>query len=122
MWSEDIRNFKHEYAYLSWLNEIAKNKDVSGLYGLEQRRVELHKAIFKNLPYECDIDDPEIYIRSKAIMSNLDKIIGFEPPEHITAGICYKLNRLLTCQEGQYYMQGKIKRLRATYGVIVGEE
>ena len=112
-------DFPNEYEYLTLLNDIAEFADcMSGLYGLEQRRVKLHKRILNSLSWKCDIDDPATYQRSKAILGNLDTAIGFIAPQKVRYIECYELNRLLNCQEAEYYMTGKIQCLNTSYGII----
>lgn len=110
-----------EYNYLSLLNELEKLKSegFEGFYGLEQQRVELHKAIFtsKNLLYDIDIEDSDVYLRSKKILTNLNVACFFNPPEHIGISAC-ELHRLISCQEGEAFLTGKINRLRTKFGVI----
>lgn len=101
-----------EYTYLEFINELASG-ETSGMYGIEDMRVSLHEEVLISSGLE------EYYSKTKEIMGNLDKAIGFKPP--LMRGDNLKpyaeeLRRLLSCTECKYYMSGKIQALNTKYG------
>ena len=74
----------------------------------ENERVRLHGIIAEKL--ECDYD------RLKDIFSNLDILVGY--PNNTIRHMTETLERLLTCQEGKQFLEGRLYKLNSIYGTI----
>ena len=105
---------KLELQYLELLENI-EDLGCGSLYGLENMRVELHHKLLEKHGLS------DYYIRSKAVMGRLDVAIDLSFPlergDHLKP-YARELERLLSCQEAQYFISGKGCILRTKYGVI----
>ncbi len=102
--------FKFEYEYIDFIKSVA-NCGVEALYGVNQQRIELHKALLKHHGY--DAENPDVYMKSKIIMENLDVAIEYDENQPIcTPYEASNLSHWLSCAEFRYYMEGKIKRIK----------
>ena len=103
-----------ELDYLECIKNI-EELGCGSLYGLENMRYELHRKILEKHGLS------DFYERSKYIMSNLDKAIDFKLPLDRCESLkpyARELERLLSCQEGQYFITGKTYFMRTKCEVI----
>ena len=103
-------SFELEYEYIDFIKSIA-NCGVTSLYGIDQKRVALHKQLLKHHGY--DAENPDIYQKSKIIMENLDDAIDYDERQpKCTPHEALRLNHWLSCVEFRGYMEGKIMRIK----------
>jgi len=103
-------------SYLKLLTQLDEIKGGS-FYGMEGFRTELHNELLLHHRYVLE----DCYVRSKQIFEHLDIAIGFTLPlETFDSIIPYarELNRLLSCTECKYFLDGKGILLRTNYGTI----
>jgi hypothetical protein len=102
-----------EKDYLKLINEMVQTP---GVYHLDDMRREIHKKLCEKYQYN--------YEKLKIITDRLNIAIDFNPPleKYESVNVYARdLERLLSCTECKYFMDGKINSLRTPYGIIVDE-
>jgi hypothetical protein len=111
------REYQNEYEYLSMLNQLMEISDVSQLGMMDKMRAEIHRKIMNGRKYSYEENNEEFYRRSKVLMSNLDVLMGFNPPQYI-GNKASELHELVNSDEFQAFLEGKIETITTQYGTI----
>ena len=111
------REYQLEYEYLDMLNQLMDLTDVTQLGMMDKMRAELHKKIMLSRKYSYQEENEEFYRRSKVLMSNLDVLMGFNPPQYI-GNKAVELHELLNSDEFQSFLEQKIDTIQTKYGTI----
>ncbi len=109
--------YRLEREYLEMLNQMTELCDVSQICMMDRMRGELHRKIMLSRKYDYKEQDEEFYRRSKVLMSNLDVLLGFNPPQYI-GNKAAELHELLNCEDFQAFLEGKTDTIQTKHGTI----
>ena len=79
--------------------------DASQARMMDRMRRELHHKIMSSRKFKYEEQDEEFYRRSKFLMSNLDVLLGFNPPQYI-GGKAAELHELINSDDFQAFSGG----------------
>lgn len=109
--------YRLEREYLEMLNQMMELSDASQLLSMDRMRMELHRKIMMSRTYAYEEDNSEFYKRSKFLMSNLDILLGFDPPQKVGTKAS-ELHALLNSEAFQAFLEGKFDTIRTKYGQV----
>jgi ElaB/YqjD/DUF883 family membrane-anchored ribosome-binding protein len=106
-----------ETEYLELLNQFIELEDVQSLHALDRIRANLHRKLMMSRNYAYQEEDEEFYRRSKVLMSNLDVLLGFNPPQRVGTK-AQELHRFLNSEAFQAFLEGKTDVIETAYGKV----
>lgn len=110
MKSEGIRTmYEEEYEYLDFIKRSGRMNQ-SNLYGLEEGRTVRHHKLLRKYRFPVD-KNKVLYIRSKALMANLEVMIDLDLDTRVTKEECEKLAAWLKSVEFKDFMDGRSEGL-----------
>ena len=110
-------DFPLETEYLELLNQCLALEDVSQFRAMDRMRAALHRKLMLSRPYAYREDNDEYYRRSKYLMSNLDVLLGFNPPQTIGSK-AKELHKLLFSEDFQAFLESKTDTIKTQYGQV----